>query len=199
MRAFSLTFDYRCPFARNATEHIVSALLGGARWDVSFVPFSLGQVHVADGEPSVWDRPADDSGLLALQVGTAVRDLEPDRFPVVHRDLFALRHDHGGDLRDAEQLRQVVEGHGVDADAVFAQVDDGRALKAVRAAHEAAVEQHHAWGVPTFIAGGRAVFIRLMSRADGDAAASTATVERVLDLVDGFVDLNEFKHTRIPR
>ena len=199
MRTFTVTWDYRCPFARNANEHVVEGLLAGADWDVTFVPFSLGQVHVSEGEPPIWDRPDDDSGLLAMQVGTTVRDLDPGRFPALHRDLFAVRHDHSGDLRDEDALREVLDRHGVDAGAVFAQVDDGRAIKAVRMAHERAATEHTVWGVPTFISGDRAVFIRLMHRADGDVDASVATIERVLDLMDGFADLNEFKHTTIPR
>ena len=45
--AFALTWDYRCPFAWKAHDHVVTALQGGADWDVTFLPFSLGQVHVA--------------------------------------------------------------------------------------------------------------------------------------------------------
>ena len=63
-RAFSLTWDYRCPFARNAHEHVIAGLRSGAAWDVTFVPFSLGQVHVAEGEPDVWGHWQDDTGLL---------------------------------------------------------------------------------------------------------------------------------------
>src|SRR5687767_5269540 len=96
MTDFAITFDYRCPFARNAAEHVLAALDDGAPWNVHFVPFSLGQAHVEEGGTDVWDRPDDDSGLLALQVGVAVRDaVEPATFRAVHRDLFALRHDHG--------------------------------------------------------------------------------------------------------
>lgn len=199
MRTFSVTFDYRCPFARNAAEHVLDGLAHGAEWNVTFVPFSLGQVHVAEGEPPIWDRPDDDSGLLALQVGTATRDFAPDRFAAVHRDIFAMRHDHGVRLRDRDRLREVLERHGVDADEVFARVEGGDALKAVRSEHEMAVAEHSVWGVPTFVSGNRAVFVRLMERPNGDGAVAVRTVERVLDLLDGFADLNEFKHTTIPR
>jgi 2-hydroxychromene-2-carboxylate isomerase len=199
MRTFSVTWDYRCPFARNAHEHVITGLLAGADWDVTFVPFSLGQVHVAEGDPPIWDRPHDDSGMLALQTGMMVRDLDPARFPVVHRDLFALRHDQGDDLRDPARLREVLGRHDVDVERVFAGVEDGRALNAIREAHETATDKHRVWGVPTFVAGDQAVFVRLMHRPDGDVDTAVTTVERVLDLMDGFVDLNEFKHTSIPR
>ena len=44
-------FDYRCPFARNGHESVVAGLRDGRDWDVTFVPFSLDQVHVEEGEP----------------------------------------------------------------------------------------------------------------------------------------------------
>ena len=46
--------------------------------------------------------------------------------------------------------------------------------------------------------GEHATFVRLMDRPEGDGAHATATVERVLDLL-AWPDLNEFKHTSIPR
>jgi hypothetical protein len=55
-RRFGITFDYLCPFARNANEHVTAALRAGADWDVSFVPYSLAQGHVEDGDVDVWDR-----------------------------------------------------------------------------------------------------------------------------------------------
>src|SRR3546814_15224793 len=98
-RAFAVTWDYRCPFARNAHEHIITALRAGAPWDVTFVPFSLGQVHVEEGEPDIWGRPQDDTGLMALQTGTVVRDRFPDQFLDAHEALFAAHHDPGGPPR----------------------------------------------------------------------------------------------------
>jgi hypothetical protein len=57
------------------------------------------------------------------------------------------------------------------------------------------------WGVPTFIAGDEAVFVRLMDRAPAgsDPAPSIRAVERVVDMVTGWPELNEFKHTVVRR
>jgi len=65
----------------------------------------------------------------------------------------------------------------------------------------AAVEEHQVFGVPTFISGsgGRAVFVRLMRRPEGDAAYARSTVERVVGMLDEWPELNEFKHTSIAR
>jgi 2-hydroxychromene-2-carboxylate isomerase len=196
---FAVTWDYRCPFAYKAHDHVVTGLLAGADWDVSFVPFSLGQVHVKEGETDIWDRPDEDSGLLALRVGVVVRDRHPDRFLPVHRALFEIRHRHGGKLADEAALRDALTGQGVDADAVFAEIATGAALETIRKQHEAAVADHDVWGVPTFIADDQAAFVRLMNGADGDGTASRAIVERLVDTLTGWPDLNEFKHTSIPR
>lgn len=197
--AFSVTWDYRCPFARNAHEQVIEGLRSDAPWDVTFVPFSLGQVHVAEGEPDIWSHWQDDSGLLALQAGTVVRDKFPDRFLDTHEALFALRHDHAGHLRDEGAVRAVLEEQGVDASAVFDEIATGNPIAVVQRAHEAAAKEHNVWGVPTFILGDRAVFIRLMDRRHDDGATSRASIEKVLDLLDGWPELNEFKHTSIPR
>lgn len=197
--SFSLTWDYRCPFARNAHEHVIAGLRGGAAWDVTFVPFSLGQAHVADGDPDIWAQWQKDTGLLALQAGVVVRDKFPDQFLNVHHALFALRHDHGGQLRNEDEVRAVLEAQDVDADLVIGEIADGSPIALVQAAHEAAVKEHRVWGVPTFIRGDRAVFVRLMDRPNGDTAHAIRSVERVIDLLDGFPELNEFKHTSIPR
>jgi 2-hydroxychromene-2-carboxylate isomerase len=204
-RSFAVSFDYRCPFARNAHEHVLAGLAGGADWQVSWTPFSLGQVHVPEGEPPIWDRPDDDSGLWALRAGTVVRERFPDAFPAVHRALFALRHDHGGKLRDPDQVTAVLGEHlgADDVGTVVEAVKSGEALALVKAEHEASAAGPGVWGVPTFVTSeDRAIFVRLMDRNPGETdeqrAHGIATVERVLDLLE-WTELNEFKATRIPR
>lgn len=197
-QTFAITWDYRCPFARNAHEHVLDALEVGADWDVTFVPFSLGQVHVAEGDPDIWETPDKDSGLFALQVGVTVRDRHPEQFRRVHRALFALRHDESQKLDDRALIAKLLTDHGVDADAVYEHVDSGAALATVKAEHTASVADHNVWGVPTFLAHGQAVFVRYMNRPQGDAELATRTIERTLDLLT-WPELNEFKHTSIPR
>jgi protein-disulfide isomerase-like protein with CxxC motif len=197
--SFAVTYDYRCPFARNIHEHLAAALRGGADWDVEFLPFSLRQTKVAEDEASVWDEPDKDSGLLALQASVAVRDDQPDRFLDAHVALFSLRHDEGGDLREEDQVRKTLEDVGVDADAVFATIGSGKPLQIIHEEHERAVNAYSVFGVPTFIAGDDAVFVRVMNRDEGDAKASTEVIERLVRTLVGWPELNEFKHTSISR
>jgi hypothetical protein len=203
-RSFTVTFDYRCPFARNAHEHVLAGLAGDADWDVRFVPLSLAQLHRGEEDPTVWDEPDTDSGSWALRAGVVVRDRHPDRFAEVHRTLFALRHDEGRRLDGPSITDALVRilGPEVAADVVEA-VEAGDALATVRKEHEEVTTGPGAWGVPTFVTGDdRAVFVRLMNRnpgrTDAERDEGRATIERVLDLLE-WTDLNEFKATRIPR
>jgi hypothetical protein len=58
--------------------------------------------------------------------------------------------------------------------------------------HREAVSRWNVFGVPTFIKGESAVFIRFMERNH------VADLRRALDLLD-WTRLNEFKHTSIPK
>jgi hypothetical protein len=198
-RSFAVTWDYRCPFARNAHEHIVEALTAGADWDVTFIPFSLNQMHVDEGQPDVWDDPEKESTLRAPEVAMVVRDRHPEAFLRFHVATFSARHDEGRDIREPDVLRAILTENALDADAILAEVEDGWPLEAYRKEHEAAAQDYAVFGVPTFIAGDQAVFVRVMSRPQGDAELARTTIERTLDLVSGWTDLNEFKHTRIAR
>ncbi len=196
-QSFAVTWDYRCPFARNGHEHLLDGLEAGAPWDVTFVPFFLNQSHVAEGGLPAWEDPAQQPDLLALAAGVVVRDRDPEHFRAVHRALFTARHDEGGDLRDDGVVRGALTRAGADADAVMAEVESGWPAKAVRDEHERVVSQLDVFGVPTFIAGDSAVFVRLMSRPKGDGILARETIDRVVGLIQGYPDLNEFKHTRL--
>jgi hypothetical protein len=193
-QSFAVSFDYRCPFARNSQEAVVSGIRAGRDWDVRFLAFSLDQIHVDEGDPPVWERPAPErgSGVLALEWGIAVRDAFPDHFLDAHVALFAARHDHGEKLADEDVLRRAIASVDFDPDAVAKEVASGRPLETLAAEHTEAVKTWAMFGVPTFAIGDRAVFVRVMERDRPE------DVDRVLELFD-FERLNEFKYTRIPR
>jgi 2-hydroxychromene-2-carboxylate isomerase len=192
-RSYAVTFDYRCPFARNAHEAVAAALRSGADWEVRFLPFSLDQVHVEDGGVPVWERAPGDrgSGVLALEWGLAVRDAFPDAFLDAHIEIFAIRHDHALKLTE-DALRDAVSRAGLDPDAVAKEVATGRPLETLAREHTEGVERWSVFGVPTFIDGDEAVFVRFMERGN------VADLERALDMMS-WSRLNEFKRTRIPR
>ena len=189
---FGITFDYLCPFARNANEAVLNGLEEGRNWEPRFVAFSLSQVHTDEGEPAVWDNPDGRSGVLAMQWGLAARDSFPEQFAAVHKALFAARHDHGLDINDEQIIRKAVAEAGASAEGIAAVVASGTPLKALEADHTESVEQWAVFGVPTFLVDDHATFIRFMSRGDVE------DLQRALDLLT-WTDMNEFKRTRIPR
>lgn len=192
-RSVAVTFDYLCPFARNAHEAVVASLRDGSDVDIRFSAFSLNQVHVEEGRPNAWEAAPDalPNGVRALAYGIAVRDDFPESFLDFHVAAFAARHDEGQKF-DAAVLDGVVASVGLDVDAVRKVVETGRPLETLAAEHEEAVSRWSVFGVPTFIEGDSATFIRFMERGRVD------DLERALGLLD-WSRLNEFKRTAIPR
>lgn len=191
---FTITYDYLCPFARIANEAVAEALDAGADYEVLFAPFSLHQNSLGTGEVAVWDDPdgASRSGVGALMWSLAVRDTQPERFLAFHVGLFSARHDAGADLTDSDVLAKVATEAGVDVAAVEDVVSSGSPMENLRTEHSWLVDEFAVFGVPTFIAGDEAVFVRMMERHRLD------DLERVLALVDQ-PNINEFKRTRVPR
>ncbi|MEY3656455.1 MAG: hypothetical protein RL114_813 [Actinomycetota bacterium] len=196
-RSFGLTFDYRCPFARLVHDHVVEGLRAGADWNVTFLPFCLGQAHVEEGELDMWDNPERDSGLLTLQLAISLRDQQSHALLDFHQAMFNYRHVNGGNLNDRAKITAIIESAGGDAAQAFADVESGRTLDVVREEHTKYVNSHQVWGTPTFVVDDKAVFVRLLDHAHGDAAVAKRTVDRILDDIDWPI-LNEFKHTSIP-
>ena len=193
-RSIAVTFDYRCPFAYNGNAAVIAAIRAGSDVEFTFTPFSLDQAHVEEGATPVWDRDPSDwgTGTLALQYGIAVRDAFPDQFFDAHLALFAARHDKGLKIGHEDVVRDAVAEAGLDVDAVAEEVASGRPLKALATEHSEAVDKWEVWGVPTYIEGEEAVFVRFMERGRVD------DLERTLDLLQ-WTRLNEFKRTRISR
>ena len=105
----------------------------------------------------------------------------------------------GLDLRDESVIRDVLAAAGVDADEVFRTVAEGgpRARSARRTRRRCT--NHQVFGVPTFVVGDVAAFVRIMTRPGDDAAGARSTIDAVLALFDEHPELNEFKHTCISR
>jgi hypothetical protein len=194
---FGITYDYLCPFARNANEHVVEGLRSGADWDVTFVPFSLVQAKAAENGEARWDGPGAlrRSGVLALAVAELIRERTPDRFLDAHLELFALRHDHGRDLRDPTDVADAVARAGLDPSLVDIAV---QGLERLRAAHERMLERE-VWGVPTLLGSRRAVFIRLLDRPTDEAGLSVARIAELVRLMEHAPMLHEFKQVDLPQ
>lgn len=193
-RRFAITYDYLCPFARIANEVVVGAIEDGAGWEVEFLPFSLAQTKVDEGAIPVWDLPRGSSGtrgLMAHQWSLAAKQADADVWRAFHVGVYTARFVEALDVDDPQVLRRIAESVGLDADRLSELVDGGDPLSTLAATHQELVKRWSVFGVPTFIAGDEAVFVRLMEQ-------NRADVERVVDML-AWSNLNEFKRTTIPR
>lgn len=195
--AFSVSYDYLCPFAKNFHLHLVKALRDGAEFDVSFVPWSLHQVHREEGALDVWLDPEKDDALSALCASISVRDNQAERFLDAHDALFRARHEKGIRLKDLDEVLGVMEGVGVDTDLVAKDVASRRPFEVLGESHHAMAKVEH-FGVPTVVIGDTGVFVRFMEPTKPEID-SRAVVTQVLDLMTGSPLLNEYKHTRVSR
>jgi hypothetical protein len=195
--SFKLSYDYRCPFAKNIHLHVVAALRAGAELDVTFLPWTMGQGHRAEGAPDVWDDPTQDSANLALAVSTSIRDLQPEHFLQAHEALFRARHEQAIRLSTLEQISGVVTPLGVDMAVVEADLATRRPFDVLGETFRE-MARYDAFGVPTFVVNDDATFVRYMKPPTGDDQASATIITSLVSLMANQVDLNEFKHTKVP-
>ena len=197
MTAFELSYDYRCPFAKNIHLHMVSALKAGGKFDVTFVPWTMSQGYKSDGSPDVWDDENRNAELLALAVSTSIRDQQPEHFLDAHEAMFRARHEKGIRLVNIEEIEALLSPLGVDMDKVRNDVASRRPHQVIAQSFKlfAKVE---AFGVPTFVIGNDATFVRYMNGPSSDAQESIAVIDSLVSMMANQPELNEFKHTRAP-
>jgi protein-disulfide isomerase-like protein with CxxC motif len=195
--AFTLSYDYRCPFAKNIHLHVISALRAGAEFDVTFAPWTMSQGHRASGSPDVWDDSSKDSELLSLAYSTSIRDQQADHFLDAHEALFLGRHERGIRLISHEEISDVLSRTGVDVESARADVESRRPHEVIGETFRQ-FERLQAFGVPTFVVDGGATFVRYMKPPTEDAANSIVIISSLVTLMAESPDLNEFKHTQLP-
>lgn len=196
MTSFGLSYDYRCPFAKNIHLHVVRALAAGADFDVEFIPWTMGQGYRVDGAPDVWDDPEHDPSHLSLAVSVSVRDEQPQFFLAAHEALFRARHERSMRLVTIDEIDAVLAPIGVDMYKVISDVASRRPHRVLGESFRS-MERFEAFGVPTFVVGTDATFVRYMEPPSGDDAASITIIESLVSLMSTQPELNEFKHTRV--
>ena len=197
MTSFGLSYDYRCPFAKNIHLHVLAALAAGADFNVEFIPWTMSQGHRAPGVIDVWEDPEHDSALLALAVSVSVRDQQSELFLSTHEALFRARHERAIRLVNLSEIEEVLLPLGVDMDKVAADVASRRPHRVI-AENFHVMQSYEAFGVPTFVVNSDATFVRFMKPPNGDGLASAQIIESLVALMAHQPDLNEFKHTRVP-
>ena len=197
MSSFDISFDYRCPFAKNMHLHVITALRAGADFDVTFMPWSLSQGSRPEGAPDVWNDPAYDGDLLSLAVGISIRDQQPDVFLDAHEALFRARHGGRKRLVTLDEIGDVLTSLGVDMVKVTDDVASRRPHDVIAASHKE-FDRFEAFGVPTFVVNDQATFVRYMDEPSGDAQTSVELITTLVNMMALQPAINEFKHTQLP-
>jgi protein-disulfide isomerase-like protein with CxxC motif len=198
MQSFDLSFDYRCPFAKNIHLHVIEALCAGADYEVNFVPWSLSQGSRSASAPDVWNDPEYDPDLIAMAAAVSVRDQQSEYFLAAHEALFRARHERSVRLTTLEEISNVLGPLGIDMSKVAADIASRRPHDVIAASHKE-FDRFEAFGVPTFVVNDDATFVRYMSEPGDDPATSVQLIDSLLHLMTTQGDLNEFKHTQLPR
>jgi protein-disulfide isomerase len=157
----------------------------------------MSQGYRDEGAPDVWADPSKDADLLALAVSVSIRDQQPEHFLDAHEALFRGRHEQGLALKSWADVEAALATTNVDLEAVRRDVD-ARRPHAVIGATFREFEGYEAFGVPTFVVNGDATFVRYMRAPSDDDQASAKLFDSLLTLMSSEVDLNEFKHTKVP-
>ena len=196
MKSFGLTYDYRCPFAKNIHLHVLAALRGGAELDVEFIPWTMSQGHREEGAIDVWEDAEHDPALLALAASVSVRDEQPELFLATHEALFRARHESAIRLVTIDEIDTVLSPLGVSMQKVRADLTSRRPHRVIGENFHA-MEAFEVFGVPTFVVGTDATFVRYMQPPTGDNSASVGLIESLVTLMVTQPEINELKHTRV--
>lgn len=124
--------------------------------DITWKNFSLEQVNSKEGDDwKVWEQKGlhEARALLASVAGEAAKRQGDEAFERFHLALLTARH--GGDqrvpLNEDDPLIKIAEDSGLDITRFKKDLEDPELVQIVARDHAESVEQHGAFGTPTFI------------------------------------------------
>ena len=147
----------------------------GQTVEVDWQPFSLAQINAGpDEELKVWERPeiidGSDTTLLAHQAGLAAKRQGKEAFESFFWELLKSRHEEKKDLADPAVIEEAVQRSGIDAGQFQEDLKDPDLLRIIGESHTRAVEEHGAFGVPTYVfPSGGSAFIKMFPPTDEEA------------------------------
>jgi protein-disulfide isomerase-like protein with CxxC motif len=169
---------------------------------VDWQPFSLAQVNSDnnDGNIKLWDQPevidGTDKTFLAHMSGLAVKRQGDEAFKGFFMALLRARHEDKKDLLDPAVMEEAAVAAGLDIARFREDAADPELLKDIAESHTIAVEEHGAFGVPTFVFGeGNATFLKMFIPPDEQAVEIYETMTKAMS---EFAHVGEFKRPQPP-
>ena len=168
---------------------------------VDWQPFSLAQVNSKEGEEfKVWEQPGaldgTDNTLLAHRAGLAAKRQGQEAFESFFMSLLKARHEDKKDLNDPAVIDAAVAASGIDAGRFGEDLMDPDLLRELGESHTRAVEEHGAFGVPTYVfPSGHAAFIKMFIPP---AEEAVGMYDSLMKVAADFKYLGEMKRPQPP-
>jgi len=168
---------------------------------VDWQPFSLAQVNSdKDQDIKLWEQPGvldgTDKTFLAHMSGLAAKRQGEEQFKSFFMALLRARHEEKKDLLDPAVMEEAAVTAGLDMARFREDQSDPELLKDIGESHTIAVEEHGAFGVPTFVFGeGKAAFLKMFIPPDEQAAEIYETMTKAMSQFD---HVGEFKRPQPP-
>ena len=169
---------------------------------VDWKPFSLAQVNSDNNDNNVklWEQPevinGTDKTFLAHMSGLAAKRQGEEAFQSFFMALLRARHEDKKDLEDPAVMEDAAVAAGLDMARWREDAADPELLKDIAESHTIAVEEHGAFGVPTFISpSGNATFLKMFIPPVEQSADIFTTMTKAMDEFD---HVGEFKRPQPP-
>ena len=173
----------------------------GSKVEVDWQPFALAQVNAdKDAELKVWEKPdvidGTDPVFLAHRSGLAAKRQGKEAFEAFFIALLKARHEEKADLNDPEVMKASAQTAGLDLARFLEDQADPDLLKVIGDSHTKAVEEHGAFGVPTFVApNGKAAFVKMFI-PPGEQASEI--YDSLSNMISEFDHVGEIKRPQPP-
>lgn len=168
----SVYYDYTCGYSYRFWRWI-DACAGPLGLDVDWRAFSLREINLDPGAPSLFEDPGGSSvSVLALALSHAARGADFDRY---HRDVFHAMHEENLKV-SAEDLLDIASKAGVEREAF--ERERARWTRSAGKDHAAGVAEHGVFGTPTVVLNGSAIFVRF-AEIPSETSSLFETLERV--------------------
>ena len=154
--------------------------------EVDWQPFSLSQVNSDKGDDfKYWEQAevidGSDKTLLAHRAGLAAKRQGKEAFESFFMTLLKARHEDKKDLMDPEVINDAVRNSGIDAARFREDLADPDLLREIGESHTIAVEEHGAFGVPTFVfPSGDVAFLKMFIPPAEESADTYEAVTRLM-------------------
>lgn len=162
---------------------------------IDWQPFSLDQANSKEGPDwKAWEQPG---ALLALRAAEAARRQGREAFDRFLMALLKARHEDRRNLEEEETVLDAATASGLDVARFREDLADKSLYEDIARSHTKAVEEHGAFGVPTFVfPNGASTFLKTYAPPTNEEA--TEMYESLWKVMENWKYVGEMKRPQPP-